>query len=73
MITAEVDGARVEVFRSYRCGENPRNGHFEFRFLETVPESYACFGFVAGDNSWDCCRTGKFKNWRREQEGVGGT
>jgi hypothetical protein len=67
MIIAEIDGAHVEVFRAYRCWEARQNGHFEFRFLETVPERYACFGFLVGDHSWECCRAGRFKNWRREE------
>ena len=64
MITARIDGALVEVYRAYRCWEQPRNGHFQFRFLDVVPESYAEW-FQTGDTSWECCRAGKFKNWRR--------
>lgn len=67
MIVAEINGALVEVYRSYRCSENPRNGHFQFRFLDVVPESYAEW-FRTGDRSWECCRAGKFKNWRRQGE-----
>ena len=67
MIVAEIDGALVEVYRAYRCWEARHKGHFEFKFLEVVPESYARFAFEIGDTSWECCRSGKFKNWHREE------
>ena len=66
MIIAEINGARVEVYRSYRCWEAHQNGHFQFRFLDSPTEQYAKHGFRVGDVSWECCRAGKFKNWRRE-------
>ena len=58
MITARIDGALVEVYRSYHCWEARKNGHFQFRFLEIVPECYSRFEFEVGDTAWECCSPG---------------
>lgn len=67
MIIAELEGCLVEVYRTYRCEANPRKRHFQFRILDDPPRIFGPHGFRKGDNTWECCRTGRFKNWRRQK------